>query len=1364
MYKYLFCEKITFGREAEADIRLDHASASRLHAVLQMEDEEAVVYHLGRNGIRVNGRSVMKKAVLSYGDRIELPGCVMVYLGGFVAVSLPSASLEEWTWIPDDLEEEERAGFHRAPRPRRLLDDTPVRIAGPPSFPSADRPSVVMLMGQNFMLALPMLLGSLFMVYAFSRTQGRVDLTMYAGLVSVSLTMVFSFAWAVISARVEAGKEKGKRESLETAYREYLNRCNEEIRRRYEAYRRLLHDRYPGVGESLLLPNVWNRDPADDDYWIHRLGIGNRSLPWEICVPEEGFAPDNRELWDLLNSMKDHYAVAEDVPVLLDLSSYSRIGIIGEEKTREMVCAFLLQIGITLSYTDVKVVFIGEGHEQDYWDCLRWMPHCWNQGKTRRYLAFSRKDVRLLCAELMQQIEERRENDPAYLIIVRNPSLIEEESLYTFLNHPGETPGIHSIWISEKRDQLPHSCQYILELGSRFSGGYAISGKDTEKKICFDRADPAQLDSCFRKLSGITLKEERKGEIPDSVTYFEMCHIEDPEEYDLIERWEENRVYESVRGLIGVKEGGTGCYLDLHEKYHGPHGLIAGMTGSGKSEMLQTLILSLAMNYSPEELNIFLIDYKGGGMSSVLEGLPHICGEISNLSEDLVHRAMLSVKSENTRRQKLFRRYRINSINEYSRMYREGQIEEPLPHLLILIDEFAELKKNEPGFMKELISVAQVGRSLGVHLLLSTQKPAGTVDENIWSNSRFRICLRVQDRQDSMDMLHTPDASLIRQVGRGYLQVGNNERYELFQSGWSTAPYEPGEQGRSHACLVHTNGDREGIARRSLPEEGESQMALMIRRIRQAALEGGYRKTRQLWSQPLPAVCFCDQAAEPLHAWLGCFDDPARQSRHPFCLDFETSGHILVCGISMSGKSTLVQTILYTLCEHSPVEDIHLSLVDFGGGSLHVYEMDPHVGDYISEEEEERTVRLIKRMHQELQERRKHMRGVSFSSYRSRKEGSRPYLLLVIDGLASFYRRFESLTKQILDLVRFGANAGILILATTMGIEPAEMPADLLSGFQTRIGLAMKDRYGYGELFGLLEVPVFPQKGISGRGIALCGDRILEFQTGLCTSCQDELARLEEIESRARRASESFQGVRPARTRTLPRHPDWKGFSHDKRGLCAGYDMEEARPLPLEEFFCLLVSGSARKEVDNAMCFLLASCLQEEGTLICLLEGSDSPGVSAGRVFRYASSKEEVCALIRDLARLVESRQDSRGKGDRYYIFLCGLDRLLEWIYEGDMADAFEHILEEGERCRISIIAGVDLTDSIMVRTYPAWSRICSWGTGIHMGGVLIDHPFASGTDRENLTQLPSGQGHYIRKDGMIRKIMLPEMRKNDLC
>ncbi|GJM70468.1 hypothetical protein HMSSN036_26840 [Paenibacillus macerans] len=267
-------------------------------------------------------------------------------------------------------------------------------------------------------------------------------------------------------------------------------------------------------------------------------------------------------------------------------------------------------------------------------------------------------------------------------------------------------------------------------------------------------------------------------------------------EVDVASRWIRNKPFKGMSVPIGVKAGGNPFYLDMHETGHGPHGLVAGTTGSGKSELLQSIIISLALNYHPHDVVFVLIDYKGGGMADVFKGIPHLVGTITNLGGNETTRALLSIKSELMRRQRVFSEYGVNNIDRYQKLYysrsRSEQASMPaIPHLIMIADEFAELKQDQPDFMKELVSAARVGRSLGVHLILATQKPAGVVDDQIWSNSKFKICLKVQDETDSKDVIKRPDAAMIKEPGRAYIQVGHDEIFELFQSAYSGADYDP---------------------------------------------------------------------------------------------------------------------------------------------------------------------------------------------------------------------------------------------------------------------------------------------------------------------------------------------------------------------------------------------------------------------------------------------------------------------------------------------------------------------------------------------------------------------------------------------
>lgn len=433
------------------------------------------------------------------------------------------------------------------------------------------------------------------------------------------------------------------------------------------------------------------------------------------------------------------------------------------------------------------------------------------------------------------------------------------------------------------------------------------------------------MDVFSRQLSNFKVRENASNAaIPDMLTFLDMYKTSRVEDLDMYHKWLENRTYESMRSLIGQKAGEQPVYLDIHEKYHGHHGLVAGTTGSGKSETLQTYILSLVLNYHPHEVAFILIDYKGGGMAQSFIGLPHLAGVITNLGGNQTTRALLSINAEIKRRQRTFNEYKIKHIDAYIELYRNGEAEEPMPHLLIIADEFAELKKEQPDFVRALVSAARVGHSLGINLILATQKPSGVVDDEIWSNTRFRICLRVADKQDSNEMLKRTDAAYITGTGRGFLQVGNDEIFDEFQSGWSGAPYTPevpfNDDSKAKAVIIGLTGKPEAVKKKK-KKKGDNvkkftQLDAMVQYAANLAEENHIKPLRQIWLPPLPGLFYLDDLEltwdeKQIKLPVGLADDPQNQRQFPVYLDFIRDGHLLICGSAGSGKTSLVQTILY---------------------------------------------------------------------------------------------------------------------------------------------------------------------------------------------------------------------------------------------------------------------------------------------------------------------------------------------------------------------------------------------------------------------------------------------------------------------
>jgi len=837
-------ETITIGRLADNDISYSGSNLVKRqqHAVLRRKDNYWILEDHSDNGIFVNSIGINGSKQLEFGDCINIFGLYIVFLNGRIAVNdyldtvcvnnadmsliQKQADNKGETFVSSELE---KIHFHRSPRQIYKIDSDPIEIDAPPQLKQEVRKPLLLTIGPSMTMAIPMFLGSGMAILSTRMSSGTGSAFMYTGLITAFSSAVIGVGWALANIHYE--KKRNKEEELHRfeAYGEYLIKCSNTIKEKYDRNTEHMKKMYPDAVSCCEYNEntacLWNRNSSHEDYLTYRLGIGNIPFQAPIHVPKERFTMINDSLSERPMMIKKSFEILKDVPACIDLMKHKLVGIVGgkgKQGARDILYNLVAQAAVSNCYTDLKMVFIYDEKEDEdgTFRFAKWLPHVWSEDKKTRFVAANKNEASDILYELTNVLRIRLENadslrkkeipKPYYLLLAVNPELLEGELISSYIFKNDENVGLTTVMLVENYEELPNSCNYIIENDSEFRGMYAVTDNLEERiAIQYDNITEKQLEWLARTLSRIEVNEDEKGgEMPSSLSFFEMYGINHLEELHVADRWRKNRTYESMKALVGQKAGGVDCYLDVHEKYHGPHGLVAGTTGSGKSETLQTYLLSLAINFSPDDVGFFLIDYKGGGMANLFDGLPHVIGQISNLSGNQVRRAMVSIKSENKRRQRIFNEHGVNNINLYTRLYKNNEASVPVPHMFIVIDEFAELKREEPEFMKELISVAQVGRSLGVHLILATQKPSGTVDDNIWSNSKFRLCLRVQDRQDSNDMLHRPDAAYITQAGRGYLQVGNDELFELFQSGYSGAAYDEdsGEVKTDIAFMINTTG------------------------------------------------------------------------------------------------------------------------------------------------------------------------------------------------------------------------------------------------------------------------------------------------------------------------------------------------------------------------------------------------------------------------------------------------------------------------------------------------------------------------------------------------------------------------------
>lgn len=1392
---------VTIGANDDNDIIVVGVPlVSQHHAILTFGCNGGMIIDKSSNGTFVNGKRVRGQVRLGYGDTISLFGAQIIWLGDTLAVyskcgqvwsSLPKASLVESYSSVDASRPHpyKQAFFRRSPRNLPPFYTDKVAIEAPPQpIRSAKRP-IILTIGPSLTMALPMVIGTCLTIWGARSSGNSASMYMYTGIIIAIMSALIGTIWAFVNLRYSKKQEREGESHRISKYKDYIAHIQQELAGKYNYNKQNLNYIYPAAnkcaGYSQTTPELWNRNASHSDFLFLRLGTGAMPFQCSIVVPEERFSLIDDELRKLPAEIAGKFEYLQNVPLGIDLLNKSLVGIISQDSAAALIILrdLVVQAAANVCYTDLKMVFLFNGENPGSlaaWNFAKWLPHTWAPGRKIRYFATNQEERNEVCFSLANTLRLRAEEasqssggesrKPHYLVFVSSPELLEGVPVSKYLLKPDNVLGVSTILFAERFEQLPNSCVDIIENDHEFSGIYnAGKAAGDRVHIDFDVIDASAVEQFARSISPIKVEElEAGGEIPETLSFLDIYHAASIEELNISDRWKKSRTYETLRVPIGQKSGGVPLYLDIHENFHGPHGLVAGTTGSGKSETLQTYILSLAVNFSPEDVAFFLIDFKGGGMASLFSRLPHMAGFISNLSGNQIHRAMVSIKSENRRRQRIFGDFGVNHIDQYTRLYKSGEATASIPHLFIIIDEFAELKHEEPDFMRELISVAQIGRSLGVHLILATQKPSGNVDENIWSNTRFKLCLRVQDKQDSNDVLHKPDAAYLTQAGRCYLQVGNDEIYELFQSGWSGAAYYDNAAGKRDetACMWNHLGQPAGTRRKQGSVTGPdsravTQLSAIVESIAATAKPsvGGFRLWLPILPEKLHLFDFFTEGSFNGEEWIsafspsslsvpvGIYDDPANQTQCPLVIDIAESGNLAVAGTGMSGKSTFMQTLLFAIAHKYPPKYVNIYILDYSNHMLEPFSDLAHVGGVVFDSEPEKVEKFFVLMSNIVEERKRLFQGGSYTQYARANRANVPYILLVIDNYAGFREKTGNQYESILTtLSREGANYGIHLLFTIGGFGAGELQNRIADNFRATVCLEMGDRFKYSEVLRTNHLDVFPEGKIKGRGLASVNGRVLEFQTALAMEAIDDYQRTERLHVCFSEMTRVWHGPVARHIPTIPNNPTWSDFQQSLSSdipanlLPYGWNKKDASIayIDLSKTYCWLVTGKSGTGKSSLLKVIAASAHSAECHII-EFGGNRLRKFAVEQGFGYISTAAELFALLKELLPKFKERnirkQELLGDGldeeDIYtamqsfhpiFLFIDNLDEFMKNVYAplegvGAMFGFVENILEKGRLHNIFFFAGFDSSTAAYSMGRKAYNSFVSYKTGVHLGG-----------------------------------------------
>ncbi|SNX88344.1 S-DNA-T family DNA segregation ATPase FtsK/SpoIIIE [Streptomyces sp. TLI_55] len=971
--------------------------------------------------------------------------------------------------------------FNRPPRLLPPLQPETFRLPGPPEPPKRRPLSFLLIIAPMFM--------GVAMVYFFHS---------FLYLMFMVLSPVLAVGnWI-------SGRRGGRKEYLEGVANYRLRRASLEadVRAKVEHERRVRVASAPDpavVGLMAVGPGarLWERRPSDPDNLVLRIGTTQQQSLLQI---DDGSREDNHRT--------AHWQIP-DMPIGVDLAGSQVVGVAGpEEPARALARWAVAQAAVLHSPRDLKICVLTDSKAADAWEWARWLPHARSGLSAAQdnapviLLGNDPETVANRVTELINVIRNRNQaqqatlrgallSEPDVLVVLDGARELRDVPGMVQVLKEGPLRGIHLLCLDREERMLPEEASAVVSIARdtltlRRTGMPDISGI---------RPDYVTAEWAERLARGIApvhdVTPDAGGGLPDSVSLLDLLDLEPPTAEEVLRRWERRPA--STSAPVGQGFDRTVAF-DLVKD--GPHALIAGTTGSGKSELLQTFVASLAAVNRPDELTFVLVDYKGGSAFKDCVRLPHTLGMVTDLDSHLVQRALASLTAELLRREHLLAAAGAKDHPEYRALRRRDPNLPPMPRLLLVIDEFATLAREIPDFIPGLVGIAQRGRSLGLHMVLATQRPAGVVTSDIRANTNLRISLRVTDATESTDVLDVPDAASISPAtpGRALVRTGHRSAMS-FQTAYVGAPRPQHEESQEQRPAQLPDDDAgvwmtplswQGLGRPvEAPQESEDEFALLddeegptdlmalVDALVAAAEQYGHQSQPSPWLPPLADTLTLSDLPEPAAptgdgrlvpvAWAR-EDLPQLQAQPPVFLDLDTFSHLFVLGMPRSGRSQTLRTMAGALARANSCADLHLYAIDAAGGALSVLSALPHTGAVVPRADLERLGRLLNRLTAELVRRQELMTTHSaghITELRAALPANQrpPHLMLLIDGwdtLSALIGEIEEgrMVSQVGMLLREGAAVGVHVVATS---ERALMAGRIAALNDNKLLLRMND-------------------------------------------------------------------------------------------------------------------------------------------------------------------------------------------------------------------------------------------------------------------------------------------------------------------
>ncbi|MEV0075717.1 type VII secretion protein EccCa [Nocardia neocaledoniensis] len=1009
-------------------------------------------------------------------------------------------------------------------RARREMPRTPggeVTLQPPPEIPRITPGNLLMKL-----MPVVMVVGMVGMM-ALMFTQG-------SGMLSNPMSMMFPMMM-IMSMVTMFGQGNGKGAKAAEAnedrkdYLRYLDQVRKDVDDTAKQQRAAVEWSHPEPGLIWMLAGtsrMWERRSGDKDFCHARIGLGGQRLATRLVAPETGPVEELEPIAAVsLRRFVRAHSTVPDLPTAIAVKGFGTIALDGDRaQARDMTRAMLLQLCMFQAPDQVLIAVVCGPDTAREWEWTKWLPHTQHPevsdgiGTQRMFYGSIREALSSLHPLLGNRVRYSRNqpNNPnlVHVVIVVDGGLLEaEDDQLRESGYEGVT--IIDLCNYAPRLAVSRGIKMVVEDGECLGRG---ATGNQERFATIDRVSAEQAQQAARRLAPFRAATQRSSDVETDdneaiSTWSQLMSLGDIGNFNPASAWRPRYGRERLRVPFGVGADGNPVELDIKEAAEngmGPHGLCIGATGSGKSEFLRTLVLSLLATHSPDQLNLVLVDFKGGATFLGLDGVPHVAAVITNLEEeaDLVDRMKDALAGEMNRRQEVLRQAgNFANVSEYEKARAAGADLDPLPALFVVLDEFSELLTQHPDFAELFVMIGRLGRSLHVHLLLASQRLEEGKLKGLESHLSYRIGLKTFSANESRQVLGVPDAyNLPNSPGGGYLKADSGE-IQRFQASYVSGPYVGGGPQREVTSAGIVGGEIDVNARpfhathvefrtsdrvpvpvessyepESHSDDGEqvSNLNMLVSRI-----AGHGRPAHEIWLPPLDEAPTLDQlvprsiltgeysAIATLRAPMGIVDRPYDQRRDQFIVDLSGArGNVAVVGGPQSGKSTALRTLIMAMSLTHTAEQVQFYCLDFGGGTLAALEGLPHVGSVASRLDEDQVRRTVAEMTTIVRTREARFRQlgiesmVEFRRLRSMDPASSPAaagahedpfgdVFLVIDGFGSIRQDFDALEQVVMNLAVQGLSYGVhVVIALNRWAEARPALKDQIG---TRIELRLGD-------------------------------------------------------------------------------------------------------------------------------------------------------------------------------------------------------------------------------------------------------------------------------------------------------------------